>query len=289
MRSVAAMVVLWLSLVVQAQTVPIGGPVHGVTLGATVTAAEIEQAKKILAMTAPKDLKLAVGEFEAIQPDEKITTPLLWLGTNRSCLQKIDVPAGVPFHGYMRRRGDAAAKYHLFPARSNAWVVVIGISEGSAAISIVRNGDKPEQPPVLVDELLVTVGGGAPVPPPAPGPVVEDEVTKALRVEYAKDTLAGKGDRQVLLRLSGIYQAASQDDLATVKTVSDFDNLLYQARLAAGIPEADKALPAVRNWIMAYLQAKVGNDGTQVLRDDAKRLAKAHLAKIADGLTALTK
>ena len=79
---------------------------------------------------------------------------------------------------------------------------------------------------------------------------------------------------------------------ASVVTVGDLDNLLYQARLAAKLPEPEAAYPTLRKAIQQEIYAKLGidlNSGSKVLTEDTKRLVKVAFGQIADSLEVLSK
>jgi len=104
--------------------------------------------------------------------------------------------------------------------------------------------------------------------------------------------VAGIGDPKWLMAMAGIYEAASLDSLETVKTAGDLDNLLYAARVAAGIPEPDKVLTETRQFIKRQLLANLtgGVDAPATVMDaEKKKTAKALMAKIADSLEKIAK
>lgn len=231
-----------------------------------------------------KALSLAVGEFEIIEPAPSVTGPLLWLTSQTSCVQIIQVVPQQPLAIWMKRRGEAIAKLHQFPARSVSWIIVIGVQAGQSSVIVIRNGLKADQPPELVDMVEVSVGGPAPVPPTPP---VDDALVKALQSAFQRDQQAGLASRPWLLTLAGVYQTASRDSLASIRTVGELDTWLNTARLKAGIPDADKTLPALRERIrqewLAHLKI-TDADHAVVLTPETRRLAQQFLARLARAL-----
>lgn len=255
-----------------------------ITIGDAVQQTDVDQARATLEKATPKTLLLQVGEFEVIEPAKGITNPLLWIITNDSCVQRIEVAANQPLGLWLKRRGEAAAKLHQFPAKPFSWVILIGIKAGTSAIHVIRNGASATSAPVVVDKLVVTIGSPAPPNPPKP---VEDDMTQALRTAYQRDHAAGKADRKWILALAGIYDAAGKDNLETIKTAGDLDLLLNAARQAAGIPEPDQALPNIRQRIRQELLTQLNvpeNGSSQPLTAETRKQAKAVLSHIAHAL-----
>ena len=113
-----------------------------------------------------------------------------------------------------------------------------------------------------------------------------------MRAAFAKDTVAGIGEKKWLLPMAGIYEAASKDTLDGVKTAGDLDALLTAARIAAGIPDPDKTLSETRQYIKRQLQANLTNGAdapATVLDATKKTLAKALMGKVSDSLEKLAK
>lgn len=231
-----------------------------------------------------KALSLAAGEFEIIEPAPSVSGPLLWLTSQTHCVQIIHVAPQQTLAIWMKRRGETNAKLHQFPARSASWIIVIGVQPGQSSVMVIRNGAKAEQPPELVDQVEVSVGGPAPMPPTPP---VEDALVKALRTAFQRDQQAGLASRPWLLALAGVYQTASCDSLASLQTIGELDAFLNNARLKVGIPDADKTLPALRECIRQewLTQLKITDaDHAVVLTPETRRLAQQFLARLARAL-----
>lgn len=231
-----------------------------------------------------KVLSLATGEFEIIEPAPNVSGPLLWLTSQTQCLQIIHVVPQQTLAIWMKRRGETNAKLHQFPARSASWIIVIGVQPGQSSVMVIRNGAKADQPPELVDRVEVSVGGPAPVPPTPP---VEDALVKALRNAFERDEKAGLASKPWLLALAEVYQTASRNSLTSIQTIGELDTFLNNARLKAGIPDADKTLPALRECIrqewLAQLQI-TDADHAIVLTPETRRLVQQFLSRLARAL-----
>jgi len=255
-----------------------------ITVGDAVQQTDIDLAKATLEKATPKTLTLQVGEFEVIEPAKGITGPLLWIISNETSIQRIEVAANQPLALWLKRRGETAPRLHQFPAKPFPWVILVGIKTGASTIHIIRNGTTATSAPTIVDKLEVTIGGSIPPTPPTP---VEDDLTQALRTALKLDQQANQADRKWLLALAGIYEAASRDSLESIKTAGELDQLLNTARQAAGIPEPDRALPNVRQRIRQELLTRLNipeNGQSQPLTAESRKLAKTVLQNIANAL-----
>jgi hypothetical protein len=260
-----------------------------ITVGDAVQQSEVEQARMTLEKATPKTLTLQVGEFEVIEPAKGVTGPLLWIVSNETCVQRIEVAANQPLGLWLKRRGESAPRLHQFPAKPFPWMILVGIKAGAATIHVIRNGATATSAPTVVDKLEVTIGGSVPPTPPTP---VEDDLTQALRAAFKVDQQANKADRKWSLALAGIYDAASRDSLESVKTAGELDQLLNTARQAAGIPEPDQALPNVRQRIRQELLNRLNiseNGQTQPLTTESRKLAKTVLSNISHALEVISK
>lgn len=258
-----------------------------ITIGNAIPPAEVEQAKATLEKATPKTLSLEVGEFEVIEPAKAITGPLLWIISNESSMQRIDVAADQPLGLWLKRHGETTTKLHQFPAKPFPWVILIGVKPGTSTIHVIRNGATATSAPAIVDKLEVTIGGTVPPTPPAP---IEDDLTQALRAAYQLDQQANKADRKWLLALAGIYDAAGRDSLESIKTTGELDQLLNNARQTAGIPEPDQALPSLRQRIRLELLTRLNiteNAQALPLTTESRKLAKSVLSNIAHALEAI--
>lgn len=257
-----------------------------ITFGDAVPASDIAQAKATLAKATSKTLALQAGEFEVIEPAKGVTAPLLWIVSNEVALQRIEIAAQQPLGIWMKRRGDALPKLHQFPARPIAWVILVGVQQGTATVQIIRNGEN-NTAPVVVDTLVVSVGGPAPVPPTPP---VEDDLTKSLRVALQDDQQAGKAEKKWLQALAGIYATASRDSLVTINNASDLDHVLISARQAAGIPAPEQMLPTLRQRLRQELLTQLNvtdQTANRPFTAEAKRIARQTLTHIAQALEAI--
>jgi hypothetical protein len=259
-----------------------------IIVGDAIPLDELAQARAKLERATPKTLTLEPGEFEVLEPTKSLAGPLLWLLSNEAVVQRIDVAAQQPLGLWMKRRGEPMPKLHQFPAKAQPWVILIGAQPGNSQVMVIRNGSD-NGPPVVVDTLVVSVGGPAPGPPTPP---VEDDLTKALRAAWLKDAAANQADKKWIGALAGIYDAASRESLDMVKTAGDLDTLLNAARQAAGIPEPEVALPHVRQRIRQELltQLRVPENGaSQPFTVDDKRRAQQVLSRIARALEVLSR
>lgn len=255
-----------------------------ITIGDAIPAGEVAQARATLEKATPKTLALQVGEFEVLEPAKSLTSPLLWVISDDTVVQRMEIAAQQPLGLWMKRRGEVTPKLHQFPAKPFPWVILVGVKQGAATIQVIRNGNTAGSPPVVIDTLAVSVGGPAPAPPTPP---VEDALTKALRAAWQQDQQAAKADRRWMQALAGIYEAASRDSLETVKTAGDLDQLLHAARQAAGIPDPDQALPNLRERLRQELLTQLSipeNGNTVPLTAPTRQTARQLFARIAHAL-----
>jgi hypothetical protein len=274
MRLVALLLLFCTPLVTYAQVI----------VGDAVSSNDIAHARATLERATPKTLTLEPGEFEIIEPAKTLSQPLLWLSSDDTILQRIDVAANQPLGLWMKRRGEPSPKLHQFPAKPVGWVILIGAKAGTANITIIRNGEN-NTAPAVVDTLVITVGSP---PPPTP---LEDDFTKSLRSAYQKDQQLGQAEKRWLTALAGIYATASQNSLSTIKTASDLDTLLITARQQAGIPEPEKMLPNLRQRLRQELLNQLqltDADALQPLSAEMKQRARQTLARIAQALEILS-
>lgn len=260
------------------------------TVGNHYTTSELEAARKTLKDAEPKLLKMKVGEFEVVEPDKSVTTPLLWVCTDEAILERITVPANQAISLFMTRRGEASRKLHQFASKPYQWVILVAIKEGTTYVQIVRNGASADLPPSIIDRIDATVGETRPQPPP--DPPMEDELLKKFRKAAQLDATQNLSDRKYLLPLAGIYESASEDTLEQFKTFGELDSNINRAVQAAGIPPPDKVFPALRKAIMQEIYERLNidaNAGNKTITDDTKRLARVCFGKIASALESLAK
>jgi len=210
------------------------------------------------------------------------------------CLKFLPLPKGTTYEGLLVNNVTGELTWtRIEPDKDKDRTLVIGIKQGAATILWIANGATLDEEPVIVKAYHFVVGKPAPKPDDPPVIIPDDPLTQKLRVAANADYLAGKADKKILLPLAGIYEGAAGGVFpASVVTVGDLDNLLYQARLAAKLPEPDVVYPTMRKTIQQEIYAKLGidlNSGSEVLTEDTKRLAKAAFGQIAVALENLAK
>jgi hypothetical protein len=254
--------------------------------------AELDKAKQIVDSNKDTPLNWNKGEFQLVERGTKAAGPLFPVAADESILGIKEIAPDTRLIVDGVRVGDTVAKEHDFPAQKQVYWRFKTLKEGSTTVWIFANGEAGK-PPVVIDKMRIVVGKPAPdVPPDDPVVPVDDELTKGMRTAFAKDKVAGIGDTKWLLPMAGIFEAASKDSLDTVKTAGDLDNLLYAARVAAGVPDPDKTLSETRQFIKRQLQANLtgGVDAPATVLDAAKKTtAKTLMGKIADSLEKIAK
>lgn len=261
-----------------------------IQIGEVVSQADVDRARQIIEASKPLVFNWNVGEFQIFQKGSKAKGDLTWDWDNEGIITIKEIPANVPLMAYGVRAGTGGtAQWHNFPAQKDSYLLFMAVKEGTAKVTITAVSDDGKKS-IIVAKMQITVGKPTPKPDDPPdNPPIEDDLTKGMRVAFAKDKAANIADPKFLLALSGIYEAASKDDLANIKTAGDLDTLLNSARQAAGIPDPDKMLTETRQYIKRQLQANLGKDQAQPLSVDAKRLAKVLMGKISDALEKLAK
>lgn len=279
------------------------------------TAEELSEAQRKMEASKPKLLKLGVGVSQVLLPADAIKgLPLTWDPSDLECIDIIWIDAGESHSMRGLLVGDTVPTLHKFAAKPYPWCIVTGRKKGSSTVNIWRNGDMvkvkgdgvdpakipaapapaatTQGPPVKAGQVLITVDGGAPIPPKPDDPVdpptpVETQLTKDIRAAIAADRGAGKADDKWVRELTGVYDKASKLDMSKVTTVVQLDTILNNARLATGMPEYDVMLTSlrtlIRNEMYKALGAKV-DDRTAIISPDAMRLAQAKFADIAKSL-----
>lgn len=145
-----------------------------VIVGDAVPPGDVEAAQATLERNKPKAIKLNPGEFEVIEPAKGITVPLLWVPATSKLYDTVVIPAGASHSHYGIRAGQKEKKLHRFLPVAYVRTLLIASekSGGQTTITVVRNGEKPELPPVAIDSVDVTVGDPPkPPPPPPPNPI----------------------------------------------------------------------------------------------------------------------
>lgn len=155
-------------------------------------------AEQLLQRSKGATAKLEVGEFDEIVRQDKIKGELLWqwtdwenrLVTQNNCAYVIrhDVAAGETLVIHMKRAGDDKVKTHKFPARPEPWQWIEAVSDGTATLSASANGE-PGKVPVIVSNILITVGNPTPKPPidPVNPPIVTPVTGFRVLFVYEKD------------------------------------------------------------------------------------------------------
>lgn len=166
---------------------------QAIHVGGNVTAAEVAQAKAILAASQPKELKLKVGEFEIIEPS-KDAKPLQFQFLTNNCYRLYQVQPGETLVMVGVRRGETERRLHRFEAKPYRWAVIEAVLQGSEVVVVNRNGAVADKdPPEEVERVLVLVGEPKPHPPPQPDPPKPDpspmpgEGFRVLIVRETKD------------------------------------------------------------------------------------------------------
>lgn len=284
MNRLALILLLLIPALVQAQ---IAGAVQ---IGNSITKDELTNALRIVDAAKPSVFQWNKGDFEIIQKGPKAKGELTWEVSDDTIVAVKEVPAKTLLWVDAIRAGSKEAKLWEFAEQVDSYYFFRAVKEGTTQILIFANGDKK---PVCIARMTITVGKPAPKPDDPPVIIPDDPLTQKLRVAANADYVAGKSDKKILLPLAGIYEGAAAGDFpATVVTCGDLDNLLYQARKNAGLPEADVIYPTLRKAIQQEIYARLGidtNSSNVKLTEDTKRLAKLTFGKIAASLEALTK
>jgi len=258
---------------------------QAITVGDAIPQKAVDEAKQTIASAQPKILKLAVGEFEVIDPAKGIVVPLLWLGTDDTTITKIQVPSGQAVSIYSIRRGDKVAKHHTFAAKAYAWTILMGAKVGLNAITLIKSGDKPELIPVIVDTISVTVGDPAPVPAPVDPDVPS---TDPLVLAALADIKAGKGNVEDVLNYAAIYSMFSTQvkNDTTLVTVGDLFNQMNAAidRLLGS--DIEKAFPTLRKAMGKELSGKIPTNAALKIADN-KDAISAEFVSVAKRLGAI--
>lgn len=254
------------------------------------TAEAVKTAKEIVDASKAAPITMPYGGY-ALVPMEIPADAYIVPGSN-DCLDQEIIPKGKAYKGWLVSKDSPTVwEYKTIPADDKYdRIRVSGIANGTATIiwHAIVDGKS-----VVIDAKVFVVGKPQPKPDDPPVIIPDDPLTQKLRVAANADYLAGKSDKKILLPLAGIYEGAASGVFpASVVTVGDLDNLLYQARLAAKLPEPEAAYPTLRKAIQQEIYAKLGidlNSGSKVLTEDTKRLVKVAFGQIADSLEVLSK
>lgn len=256
---------------------------QALTYGDSIQAKDVDAAKQVLAAAAPKVLVLKANEFELIEPAKGVTAALLWLSSNPAAIQKLDIPAGQAFSIYGIRRGEKAARHHVFQAKTYAWSIVIGIAQGHDVVTLVKSGDKPELVPIVVDTIDITVGEVPPEPKPDPKPPVDP--TDALLLAARKDYLAGTGTPDQVEDLSSLAATIAKQ-LSNGKefaTAADFNKYVHDA-VTILLGDVTKVLPNLRRAIGDEVNSKLPRDPAAPVDKSYRDKAIAVLTSISQRL-----
>lgn len=262
------------------------------TLSKFPSVEQIQSAKEIIksAETAPTKMPFGGYALIDIKLEGKLTN--YTVPGSDDCIKTVLIPKGQAYEGWLVDKATNEFKWTRIEPVAWDRLLVTGTKNGTATLiwMTVQNGEA-----VVVAAFQFVVGKPAPKPvDPPDDPVipVDDDLTKAMRAAYAKDKVAGIGDPKYLIAMSGVYEAASNDSLDTIKTAGDLDDLLLAARKAAGIPEPDKVLTETRQFIKRQLLANLtgGVDAPATVMDAAKKTtAKTLMGKIAESLEKIVK
>lgn len=261
------------------------------TLSARPTSEAVQTAKDLIKSAETTPTKLVMFGYALI--DIKIPGKLsTYIAPGADdCLQQVKIAKGTVYEGLLAGP-DGIVKWTRIEAVDYDRVLVVGVKTGQA--TLIWMGVKGDEA-VVIAAFQFAVGKPAPKPvepPDDPVVPVDDDLTKGMRAAFAKDTVAGIGEKKWLLPMAGIYEAASKDSLDSIKTAGDLDNLLTAARIAAGIPDPDKTLTETRHFIKRQLLANLtgGVDAPATVLDAAKKtLAKSLMGKVAESLERLAK
>jgi hypothetical protein len=284
--TLAAFALLWATLPSFAQVI----------VGDVVLPKEVSAAKATLAKVKTKLIELNVGEFEVFEPSKTLVSPVLWLLGEKVNLGIVDVAANTTHSVWGKRRGEDKAKTHTFPAQQRPYRIVFGDSPGTLTVPVIANGKDNTEAPFVADTLLFQINGSTPKPDdPIIPPPVEDTLVKKLQADYAADLAKFKADKKWVKALAGLYQMASANDLETVKTIKDLDDLLNSSRQAAGIPDPDMMLLTLRTTLRSKMLEAIGLSDTTANIDgiplsvDAKRSLKNAFGKFYTALMEVAK
>lgn len=279
-----------LSLILLLLLPSLGVAQERLTLSKQPTLEQVNIAKDLVRLLDKAPTKLAVGGYALIDIKLEGKVKSYPVPGSDDCLKTILIPKGQAYEGWLVESGE----FKWTRIEPVAWdrVLVTGLKSGTATLiwHMVQNGESE-----IVAAFQFIIGKSIPKPvepPDDPVVPVDDELTKGMRAAFAKDTVAGIGNKQWLLPMAGIYEAASKDSLETIKTAGDLDNLLTAARVAAGIPDPDKTLTETRHFIKRQLQANLtgGVDAPATVLDAGKKaLAKSLMGKVAESLEKLAK
>jgi len=256
------------------------------TLNKLPTNEQIQSAKDIVKSAETAPTKLSTGGYALIDIKLEGKLKSYVVPGSDDCIKTILIAKGQAYEGWLVDKDSNQFGWKRIDPVAWDRVLVTGIKNGTATLiwHMVQNG---ESEVVAAFQFII---GKPPLNPDEPPDVpVDDELTKGMRAALAKDKAAGVADVKYLLSLSGIYEAASKDSLDTIKTAGELDALLNAARLAANIPEPEKMLPEVRQFIKRQMQANLGTEQSTPINADAKRLAKTLMGKIGDSLEKLAK
>lgn len=271
-----------------------------IVLGIPTTQTELDNARKTIALAAPKIVELGIDEFEVVVPNKDLKIPIQWLYDTfeeNPATEVILVPAG---KGYMLRKmkkyGEASARNHDFPPQEKDWLIIIGSAKGRNSVYMNRNGDDAKNiSPQGIAKLIVKVIGDVEPDPVKPPPVIipETELVKAFREAYAKDAVAGKGGKDIALAIADTYASLSRSDISKVPTVGALNATIGTAIGSnVTIPPPEKVLTEVRTLIMRHIYTNLGvnaNSDAVPLSDEMRTKAKAIFAEVAKSLEASVK
>lgn len=246
-------------------------------VGGAPLKAEIDGARRTIALAEPKTMVLPPGQFDIIiQASE---TPMTWYqlpGSQPKSLNVLRQPANtvVQYTGW--RKGDKAPAEHELKF-DKPWRLVIAIQPGEFRAALFKNNPDPANGgPLHTDDVTITVPGDVPddVDPNKPPPL--DKLTEKFKSAYTLDKVAGIGDAATLIRLANVYDSLGSDPFTGLKTFNDVNNYIGDTITRKQIPSYLKSLTKVRYAIQAEMLAAAGvSEG-----DNDKAMTAADITKI---------
>lgn len=267
LRSLAlSLVFLAAPIVATTATIVVQAPPADETIivGSDISAEELAKLKQrhqtdgeviAAAESKTRDIKIKAGGYKLVGVKDNVKLPVLFRETNDAVLNRISIPAGREWSGWLIRDGATEPSLVVIePANYQRWIL-IGKKPGATSVLVVENGEPGKTAPRVLAQLDVTVGTG-PTPPPIDPPVppidppapIENAVTKAARADVA----AGKGTDAdvrwyrdyclgVANKLAGVIEWRTNTEF-----LDDFDSEIH-ARL--GKLSEGRGLPTMRRLL----------------------------------------
>jgi hypothetical protein len=253
-------------------------------VGGSPPKADLEGARRTIALAEPKTLELPAGQFDIVV--QATDEPMTWYqlpGSQANSLNILRQPANtvVQYTGW--KKGDKAPADHELKF-DKPWRLVVGIKPGAFKAALFKNSNDPKTVgPLHTDDVTITVPGAVPddidpnkPDPNKPDPAKPDRLTDVIQSAYTLDKVSGIGDAATLRRLAGVYSDLGTDRFANLKTFNDVNNYIGDIINQRQIPSYLKSLTKVRFAIQAEMLAAVGvTEG-----DNDKVLTTADVTKI---------